>query len=139
MLVKKYKYNYLVTIIVGVICLVVGMCASSLIIHNSQDYNDMVIRMTAMENEMQSLSGRLDDIEKSKVTVEQNVEEKATANESEKEASAAVATQGETVWKTKSGKKYHKENCGSLSKSSIAVSLEEAKAAGLEPCKRCFK
>lgn len=44
----------------------------------------------------------------------------------------------QTVYVTKSGKKYHKANCRSLSKSSIAISLADAKAKGYQPCKVCY-
>ena len=38
---------------------------------------------------------------------------------------------------TKTGEKYHRAGCSSLSKSDIPVTLEEAKARGYTPCKRC--
>ncbi|MCK5381442.1 MAG: thermonuclease family protein, partial [Candidatus Latescibacteria bacterium] len=41
------------------------------------------------------------------------------------------------VYITKKGKKYHREGCGSLSKSKEALSLEEAKKRGYTPCKIC--
>lgn len=44
----------------------------------------------------------------------------------------------QTVYVTKSGKKYHKANCRSLSKSSIAISLADANAKGYQPCKVCY-
>jgi hypothetical protein len=43
----------------------------------------------------------------------------------------------QTVYVTKTGKKYHSANCRSLSKSSIPISLAEAQAKGYEPCKVC--
>lgn len=43
----------------------------------------------------------------------------------------------EEVYITNTGKKYHRGNCGSLSKSKIPISLEKAKNQGYEPCKRC--
>lgn len=42
-----------------------------------------------------------------------------------------------TVYKTRTGEKYHQEGCGSLSKSKIPITLDEAKTLGLEPCKNC--
>ena len=46
--------------------------------------------------------------------------------------------QGEViVYITKKGKKYHREGCGALSKSKIAIPLEEAKKRGYAPCKIC--
>jgi micrococcal nuclease len=46
--------------------------------------------------------------------------------------------QEEIVYITKTGKKYHKAGCGSLSKSMIKISRSEAEARGYGPCKRCW-
>jgi len=45
--------------------------------------------------------------------------------------------QTDTVYVTKTGKKYHRAGCRSLSDSAIPMSLTEAKAAGYEPCSIC--
>lgn len=42
------------------------------------------------------------------------------------------------VFVTKSGGKYHKENCPYLKSSKIMMSLEQAVMEGKEPCSRCF-
>jgi hypothetical protein len=42
------------------------------------------------------------------------------------------------VYVTKSGKKYHKENCPYLKSSEIMMSLEQAIMEGKEPCSKCF-
>lgn len=44
---------------------------------------------------------------------------------------------GITVYITNSGEKYHLDGCSSLRKSKIPTTLEDAKAQGYEPCKRC--
>ena len=41
------------------------------------------------------------------------------------------------VYITKTGSKYHRENCSSLRSSRIPISLSEAKQRGYEPCKIC--
>ena len=41
------------------------------------------------------------------------------------------------VYITKTGKKYHRPDCPSLSKSKIPIKLSEAKARGYTPCQRC--
>lgn len=41
------------------------------------------------------------------------------------------------VYVTRTGSKYHRDGCGSLSRSKIEITLKEAKAEGYEPCKRC--
>ena len=43
-----------------------------------------------------------------------------------------------TVYITKTGTKYHRSGCSYLSKSKIAISLSDAKAAGYSPCSRCW-
>ncbi len=42
------------------------------------------------------------------------------------------------VYVTKSGKKYHRENCPYLKSSKIMISLEQAIMEGKEPCSKCF-
>ena len=41
------------------------------------------------------------------------------------------------VFTTRSGKKYHRDGCSSLSKSRFTIFLQKAKAAGYTPCKSC--
>lgn len=43
----------------------------------------------------------------------------------------------QTVYITKSGKKYHTENCSSLSSSKKSIDLNEALDKGYTPCKKC--
>jgi hypothetical protein len=48
------------------------------------------------------------------------------------------STSGETtVYVTKTGRKYHRENCQHLKKSSRAMTLKQALEQGYEPCSRC--
>ena len=42
-----------------------------------------------------------------------------------------------TVYITNTGHKYHEDGCRYLSHSQIAVSLEDAKGRGYQPCKVC--
>jgi micrococcal nuclease len=50
---------------------------------------------------------------------------------------AEEAPAGTPVYVTNSGQKYHRESCGALSRSKIAVSLGEAWLSGYEPCGIC--
>lgn len=43
----------------------------------------------------------------------------------------------QTVYITKTGKKYHTETCSYLRKSSIPISLKDAVDRGYTPCSRC--
>jgi hypothetical protein len=42
-----------------------------------------------------------------------------------------------TVYVTRTGEKYHRASCQHLRRSSIPMSLSEAKRAGYTPCKVC--
>ena len=46
-------------------------------------------------------------------------------------------TKEQTVYVTKTGKKYHLATCRSLSKSKIPLSLKDAKAKGFTACSIC--
>jgi micrococcal nuclease len=46
-------------------------------------------------------------------------------------------TKTQTVYITRTGKKYHRAGCRYLSHSSIPIALKDAKANGYEPCKVC--
>jgi uncharacterized secreted protein with C-terminal beta-propeller domain len=48
-----------------------------------------------------------------------------------------LAKDGDTVYITNSGSKYHREGCRYLSKSSVPISRSEAEARGYEPCSVC--
>ena len=47
--------------------------------------------------------------------------------------------QSQTVYVTKTGKKYHQDGCSSLSKSKIAIDKDEAEKQGYELCSKCCK
>ena len=58
---------------------------------------------------------------------------KGTANRGPPEKGTSTTK----VFTTKSGKKYHRDGCNSLSKSKFVTILSKAKAAGYAPCKSC--
>lgn len=43
----------------------------------------------------------------------------------------------QTVYVTKTGKKYHQDGCASLSKSKIAINKDDAEKEGYTPCSKC--
>ena len=43
----------------------------------------------------------------------------------------------ETVYITRTGKKYHRDGCKHLSKSKVAIKRKDAEARGYEACKVC--
>lgn len=50
-----------------------------------------------------------------------------------------VNKNSQTVYITKSGKRYHKQGCSCLKKSKKEVDIKVAEKAGYTPCSRCFK
>ena len=61
---------------------------------------------------------------------------KAEAVANPPKTSVAVTPDTEIVYVTKSGKKYHKAGCGYLNKSSLPISLKDAKEK-YTPCSKC--
>lgn len=53
------------------------------------------------------------------------------------EAQPVQTPQSETVYITKTGKKYHRDGCRYLRQSKIAISLDDAQAEGYDPCSVC--
>lgn len=49
----------------------------------------------------------------------------------------SISHNGATVYVTKSGKKFHREDCTALSKSKIPLLFEEASKKGYTPCGLC--
>ena len=63
---------------------------------------------------------------------------------SNKQATSSITVsekekQSEQLYRTKTGKCYHKGNCACLKKSKIKVNQEEIKEADLKPCSKCCK
>jgi len=61
----------------------------------------------------------------------------ATANQSQQIQAKVVRPENETVYVTKTGKKFHRAGCPSLRYSAIAMKRWEAIAKGYSPCKIC--
>lgn len=54
--------------------------------------------------------------------------------------SVAASAFAETVYRTKNGKRYHKEDCRLIqNKNPQEIDLKEAMEKGLTPCGKCFK
>jgi len=68
---------------------------------------------------------------------ENRAEEIGSNHQEEPIVQEPVDKTGMTVYLTKSGSKFHRDGCSSLSKSKIAISYEDAVERGFEPCGRC--
>lgn len=73
------------------------------------------------------------------VPIESTDPVQSSASMNEKQEEPVDDKNSETVYITKSGEKYHRDGCGSLSKSKIAISKSKAISQGYTPCSRCFK
>jgi hypothetical protein len=49
----------------------------------------------------------------------------------------AQEPKSQTVYATRTGKRYHRDGCRYLASSKIPMTLKDAKARGLTPCKVC--
>ena len=63
----------------------------------------------------------------------------ATSDKTESTTAASSAVSSGKYYVTKSGSKYHIGTCSFLSKSKIAITMEQIKAEGYTPCSRCIK
>ena len=63
----------------------------------------------------------------------------ATSDKTESTTAASSAVTSGKYYVTKSGSKYHIGTCSFLSKSKIAITMEQIKAEGYTPCSRCIK
>lgn len=74
-----------------------------------------------------------------KAAAEQAAAEAAAKQAAEQAAAAAAQEKtSQTVYITKTGKKYHRDGCQYLRKSQIAISLDDAKAEGYTACSKCW-
>jgi hypothetical protein len=99
------------------------------------------VAWTARAGDGKSVEERLASIEQRMTAVEARLARLAPIPAAPKPAAGPAAPsapepKGITVYTTKTGSKYHRAGCSYL-KSSIPISLAEAKARGLGPCSRC--
>ena len=68
---------------------------------------------------------------------EQTEDKTSQAPQEKMQAEQPVVSVDDTVYITKSGTKFHRDGCSSLSKSRIAISHDDAVARGFTPCGKC--
>lgn len=92
--------------------------------------------MTLLQASQQESSDLV--IENQKLKAEnQKLKESSTSLNPVSDHTPDTQPQGNTVYITESGHKYHKDGCRYLSKSRIPIALEDAQAQGYSPCSRC--
>lgn len=122
---------------------------------NAREEKERLAKLEAerIEKEKQAEQDKIAKAEQDKITTEKNNESNTNSNASNKGNSNTNSTSNKSngnssttqntpiekmVWKTSTGKKYHsKSKCGN-SKTSVQVTLEQAKNAGLTACKNCY-
>lgn len=65
-------------------------------------------------------------------------EAESSTEQNSAQDSDADSASADTVYVGKTGNKYHRKSCSTLKGKGRAISLEDAKAAGRQPCKRCY-
>lgn len=65
-------------------------------------------------------------------------EAESSAEQNSAQDSDADSASADTVYVGKTGNKYHRKSCSTLKGKGRAISLEDAKAEGRQPCKRCY-
>lgn len=92
--------------------------------------NSLEERINVLENMVKELTKKLDEV----LGIVQKLQNQSFSNKSSKLEQVLI----EMVYVTSSGKKYHKQDCSLLRGQANAISIEQAKKKGLEPCKICF-
>ncbi|MFR5266120.1 hypothetical protein [Clostridium sp.] len=133
---------------------------------NAREEKERLAKLEAekIENEKKAEQDKIAKAEQDKINTEKNKESNINGNTSNKGNSNSNASNkdnsntnstgnksngnssttqntpiGKMVWKTATGKKYHsKSKCGN-SKTSVQITLEQAKNAGLTACKNCYQ
>ncbi len=138
-----------------IICLILSLVFCSCEVNNkSTDDNEKAVQ-TFAQNAEDKYDSEEEDTKTELKTPDSVTEEPEGREENENEensekdkenfgsrqsedADTTVITDEEImVYKTKNGECYHLSGCPSLNSSKKEISLNEAKAMGLRPCKRC--
>ncbi len=112
--------------------------------------NNLNSQIEDYKNQITTLQEEKTKLESEKKTLEQEVEQLKTSNSNDStqnnttNISASSSnfndnnkTDSYTVYITNNGKKYHSENCSSLSKSKISIDKNNAISKGYTPCSKC--
>lgn len=92
----------------------------------------------AEETAAQSETAKPSPAQISETAQKESDEEAQTSREVAKEASETSCDEkSDSVYITKTGKKYHRSGCSSLSKSKIEIKRSDAVSRGYQPCRMC--
>lgn len=88
-----------------------------------------------LESEKNELSQKLEEAQK----ISSSTSNSTTQESLNSTSTLAVSSdsQGNTVYITKTGKKYHRSNCSYLKNSKISININTAKSKGYTACSKC--
>ena len=112
-------------------------------------YDEAMVKIEECEDAIAELSQKIEGnniivTEKVEYTQEEygsanSDEQVAVTDKTESTTATSSAVSSGKYYVTKSGSKYHIGTCSFLSKSKIAITMEQIKAEGYTPCSRCIK
>lgn len=132
----KNKFEVLILILICLVGVGIGFMLNSAINNNLARYNDLLLNIDTLQAQMDILESNVEKLHQNSNSDTQTTQFKTQGNVAGK---SVDKSKNETVWKTKTGEKYHRKDCESLDENAIQISIQEAISAGIEPCKRCFE
>ena len=105
--------------------------------------DELQSQLSSLTSENTSLKAQIETLTNERNSLQQKLNSQQSSNASSTSSSASTYSesssvgQGETVYITASGKKYHNAGCRYLKKSKIAISLSDAKRQGYTACSVC--
>ncbi len=132
---KEKSINKLrfVWIIIPILSFVIGYLVSASISVKRSEYDSLLLYYEALSQKVAKLE------EDSLVIKNSESSDKSSYKNDSKTGDSFDEDSSEFVFISKSGKKYHKENCSSLKDNSEKITLKQAQEIGKEPCKICHK
>ena len=133
---RRKKIDWAAVVAIVIVAYLIGFLSHIAISMTRAEYHALLLYCDTLQGEVTELTERVIALENAGKLQTDGINAANAATAQEK---TVTVPKGEVVWKTSSGEKYHKEGCGSLRGNGVAITVEEATIAGLEPCKRCFK
>ena len=92
---------------------------------------------TTLKNNNQKLNSEIEQL-KNNISSSKSTKSSSTKKSTSNSYDDSDISNSQTVYITKTGKKYHRSGCSYLKKSKISISLKNAKAQGYTACSRCY-
>ena len=132
---RKHPRSKFIIVMLTIIAFIAGFCVHSFTGIKRSEYNSLILYNDLLSQKVTELEQRINALEnpvKETDIVKKTDDDKGTTEGNSNNIS-------EYVWITKSGKKYHKQDCGVLKEDGEKITLEQANELDKEPCKLCYK